>query len=132
VDHKLEKLLRQCVYSAVTGNPDTNDADRLRLDPALLFSLGLPADGSGEVLASQASIARFLNERRAEELESMSEWFLDFYLETYSGPKRFTLYFDGTAKETHGRQEGAIYRGGVYGVETRLKRPQFSECSREL
>ncbi len=117
IDHNNVKLLKQCVLLTATGNPDTNDADRFRYDPALLVALGLDVDGSDGALASQASISRFLNSVDAKGLDKLADWLLEFYLRHKKKPKRLYLYADGTAVETFGTQEGSIYRGGKYGKE---------------
>jgi hypothetical protein len=117
IDYNKLTLLKQCVLLTAAGNPDTNDADRFRFDPALLVALGLDVDGSSGGLASQPSICRFLNSVTAEELDALGDWLLEFYLRQKPKPKRLFLYADGTAIETYGSQEGAVYRGGKYGIE---------------
>lgn len=109
IDYNKLALLKQCVLLTATGNPDTNDADRHRLDPSLIECL------SGEMVASQPTVARFLNKITRDDLEALSDWFLDFYMRHHQVKRRrIYLYCDGTAVEAHGTQEGAIYRGGKY------------------
>jgi hypothetical protein len=117
IDHNSVKLLKQCVLLTATGNPDTNDADRFRYDPALLIALGLDLDGADGGLASQSSISRFLNSASSDALDLLADWLLEFYLRHRKRPKRLFLYADGTAVETFGTQEGAVYRGGTYSKE---------------
>ena len=117
IDHNNVKLLKQCVLLTATGNPDTNDADRFRYDPALLVALNLDMDGADGGLASQSSVSRFLNSATAEALDKLADWLLEFYLRHTKKPKRLFLYADGTAVETFGTQEGAVYRGGSYHKE---------------
>jgi hypothetical protein len=117
IDHNNVKLLKQCVLLTATGNPDTNDADRFRYDPALLVALNLDIDGADGGLASQSSVSRFLNSATAEALDKLADWLLEFYLRHTKKPKRLFLYADGTAVETFGTQEGAVYRGGTYRKE---------------
>lgn len=115
IDYNKLQLLKQCVFLTTTGNPDTNDADRHRLDPALIEALGLE---EGESVASQPTVCRFLNEISKEDLEGMAEWLVEFYLRNHAvKPKRVYLYADGTAVETYGKQEGAVWRGGKYKKE---------------
>jgi hypothetical protein len=117
IDHNNIKLLKQCVLLTATGNPDTNDADRFRYDPSLLVALNLDIDGNDGGLASQATVSRFLNSATAESLDRLADWILEFYLRHAKRPKRLFLYADGTAVETFGSQEGAVYRGGTYQKE---------------
>ena len=114
IDYNKLLLLKQCVLLTATGNSDTNDADRYRFDPACLTALGLNVDGSEGGLASQPSISRFLNDATAEELDALADWLLEFYLRHRPKPKKLYLFADGTAVETFGTQEGAVYRGGKY------------------
>ncbi len=110
------KKLNQCVMLTVTGNPDTNDADIFRYDPALLEALEVDPEGGG--LASQPTIVRFLNNITKEELDALADWLLEFYVRQHdSNPRRIYLYADGTAVETYGKQEGTAYRGGKYKKE---------------
>ena len=46
IQHTLPALLRQAVLSRLAGYEDTNDADRLRVDPAMRYSVGGRAKGS--------------------------------------------------------------------------------------
>lgn len=117
IDYNKAQLLKQWVLLVATGNPDTNDADKLRYDPSLMVSLGLDPDGS-EGLASQPTMARFLNDAKEADLEAMADWLVEFYMREHQKcPRRIYLYCDGTAIETYGKQEGAIYRGGKYKKE---------------
>jgi hypothetical protein len=45
--HSLTTLLRQSIYSRLTGYEDLNDADRLRFDPALAATTTAPSSGGG-------------------------------------------------------------------------------------
>lgn len=109
-------LLKQIVFLAATGNADTNDADKFRFDPACLVSMGLDPDDT-DGLASQPTISRFLNEIDEDDLEGLADWLVDFYLKHKKPSRRIYLYCDGTAIQTYGKQEGAIYRGGKYKKE---------------
>lgn len=118
VDHKAYDILLQRACQIGIGFPDGNDADFLRLDPAILQALdrhpiwGLP-------VASQETIARFeakaLNKANVEHAKDL---FMDHYLEhNKKRPKRVELDLDGSMVKTYGAQEGAIYRGGKYSHE---------------
>ena len=115
VDYNKFQLLKQCVLLTTVGNADTNDADKFRMDPALIEALELK---DGESVASQRTVARFLNDVTQKDLEGLANWLLEFYIRNHGVPrKRVYLYADGTAVETHGKQEGSTHRGGKYKKE---------------
>lgn len=115
IDYNKFQLLRQCVLLCAAGYSDTNDADKFRMDPALEEALELE---DGERVASQRTVTRFLNKVTQGDLEGLADWLLEFYLRNQSVKrKRVYLYADGTAVETHGKQEKATYRGGKYKKE---------------
>lgn len=115
IDYNKFQLLKQCVLLCATGNADTNDADKFRLDPALIEALELE---EGESVASQRTVSKFLNDVKQGDLEGLADWLLEFYLRNHPvARKRIYLYADGTAVETHGKQEGATFRGGKYKKE---------------
>jgi len=111
------RLLRQCVLLTATGNADLNDADKLRHDPAYAKVLGKAEDGRNQ-LASEPTMARFFNDMTLQELDDLEDWLVEFYLQNHRVmPRQIYLYFDGTAVQTYGKQEGATYRGGTYSKE---------------
>lgn len=115
IDYSKFQLLKQSVLLCATGNSDTNDADKFRFDPALIEALELEG---GESVASQRTVSKFLNDVTQEDLEGLADWLLEFYLRNHQVPrKRVYLYADGTAVETHGKQERATFRGGKYKKE---------------
>ena len=56
-DHSLLQLLRQRVYQVAAGYEDCNDADHLRVDPALRLALGKEHESG----AGQSALSRFEN-----------------------------------------------------------------------
>ncbi len=56
-DHSLLQLLRQRVYQVAGGYEDCNDADHLRLGPALRLALGKELENG----AGQSALCRFEN-----------------------------------------------------------------------
>ena len=59
IEHTLEELLAQRVFSIACGYPDANDAARLAADP--IHKLLLDRDPIGGGLASQPTLSRFEN-----------------------------------------------------------------------
>src|SRR5580698_5801053 len=58
--HTLTALLRQSIYSRLAGHEDVNDAERLRVDPALRAVVG--DRGKNTPAASTSEMARFETE----------------------------------------------------------------------
>ncbi len=56
--HSLVQVIRQQIYQIAAGYEDCNDADDLRIDPALRLAMGKNHD----LAASQAMLSRFVND----------------------------------------------------------------------
>lgn len=110
-DHSLLQLLRQRVYQIGAGYEDCNDANPLRVDPALRLSLGK----EHELASSQPTLCRFENEILATEqglkaLEAGLSSCADTLLRRRN-KKRIILDVDSTNDPVHGRQECASFNG---------------------
>jgi hypothetical protein len=110
-DHSILQLLRQRAYQVGAGYEDCNDADQLRVDPALRLALGKAHDFA----ASQPTLCRFENEVLATDqglkaleagLSSCAEALL-----RRRNKKRLILDVDSTDDPVHGNQESAAFNG---------------------
>jgi len=110
-DHSLLQLLRQRVYQMAAGYEDCNDADYLRVDPALRLALGREHDSG----AGQSGLCRFENNILATEdglkaLEDGLSRSADTLLRRRN-KRRLILDVDSTEDPVHGKQEGAAFNG---------------------
>ena len=69
--HTMVALLRQAVLGRLAGYEDTNDADRLRLDPAMRYAVG--GHAKKKLGASTSEMSRFETEMltASENLEAL-------------------------------------------------------------
>src|SRR5579872_595468 len=117
IDHNKFDVVFARVVQIAGGLPDGNDAQVVRTDAALKKALGRdPEEGLDG--PSQPTYSRFENEVDDEDLNKLFDFLLDYYINTHRKvPRRLVLYADGTAVEAHGKQQGAVYRGGKYKKE---------------
>jgi hypothetical protein len=109
--HSLLQLLRRRVYQVAAGYEDCNDADYLRVDPALRLALGKEHDSG----ACQSGLCRFENDILATEdgikgPEAGLGRFADTLLRRRN-KSRLILDVDSTKDSVHGKQEGAAFNG---------------------
>jgi len=115
IDHSLEELLAQRVFSIACGYPDANDAARLAADP--IHKLLLDRDPiEGTDLASQPTLSRFENAVGPKELYRLSETLAASVLRRHAGRlrgrvRRVTLDLDPTDDPTHGAQQLSFFNG---------------------
>jgi hypothetical protein len=110
-DHSLLQLLRQRVYQVAAGYEDCNDANHLRVDPALRLALGKEHDSG----AGQSSLSRFENKilatgRGLRALEENVSRSADTLLRR-TNKRRLIIDVDSTEDPVHGKQEGAAFNG---------------------
>jgi len=110
-DHSLLQLLRQRVYQVAAGYEDCNDANHLRVDPALRLALGKEHKNG----AGQSSLSRFENKilatgRGLRALEENVSRSADTLLRRRN-KRRLIIDVDSTEDPVHGKQEGAAFNG---------------------
>ena len=110
-DHAMLQLLRQRVYQVAAGYEDCNDANHLRVDPALRLALGKEHESG----ASQSALCRFENKILAtgqglKALENAISRSDDTLLRRRN-KRRLIIDVDSTEDPVHGKQEGAAFNG---------------------
>ncbi len=111
--HALVALLRQSIFGRLAGYEDVNDAERLRLDPAMRYLIGNKANS--KIGASSSEMARFETEQLATEenleaLADLSGHWVDRVHERV-GLKTLALDMDSSDSPTFGQQEGSTFNG---------------------
>src|SRR5512147_1655273 len=104
--HSLTALLRQAIYGRLAGYEDLNDAERLRVDPALRIVVGGRARDS--MAASTSEMARFETETlttkaNLNQLMDLSGLWID-RARHHRKLTRLVLDMDSSVSETYGRQ----------------------------
>ena len=111
--HSNTALARQSIFGRLGGYKDTNDADRMRFDPAMRYVVGGRA--REKLGASSSEMSRFETEilTRPENLEvlmDMSGWWIDRVRDSL-GMSEVILDMDSSESPTHGHQEGSAFNG---------------------
>jgi hypothetical protein len=111
--HQLMGLLRQSIYSRLGGYEDTNDAERLCVDPAMRHLIGGRAKDHNA--ASTSQMGRFETEILAQPnnlkaLMSLPRKWVD-QVRVRKPVTKLILDMDGSDSPTYGRQEGSAYNG---------------------
>jgi len=111
--HELVGLLRQSIYSRLGGYEDTNDADRLAVDPAMRQVVGGRAKDHNA--ASTSQMGRFETEiltqpNNLEVLMSLPGQWVD-QVRLGKPLTKLILDMDSSDSPTYGNQEGSAYNG---------------------
>ncbi len=111
--HTVLVMLRQGVYGRLAGYEDVNDADRLRVDPAMRRVVGGRA--KEKEAASTSEMSRFESKMLSSSenltaLMNLSGTWIDSVHECSSLDK-LILDLDSSVSETHGEQQGSAYNG---------------------
>ena len=111
--HGLAALLRQSIYSRMAGYDDTNDAERLCVDPAMRHIAGGRAIERSA--ASTSAMGRFETEiltqsKNLELLMNLAGEWIDRVRQRKS-LKQIILDMDSSVSPTYGNQEGTAYNG---------------------
>jgi len=111
--HEMVALLRQSVYSRLAGYEDTNDAERLAVDPAMCQVIGGRA--TDRQAASTSQMGRFETEilttrKNLKALVNLPGMWVDRIRQRRPLDK-LILDLDSSVSETYGRQEGSAYNG---------------------
>jgi Transposase DDE domain group 1 len=111
--HGLVALLRQSLFSRLAGYEDLNDAQRLRVDPAMRTVVGGRA--RDHAAASTSEIGRFEIEtlttrENLNRLMDLPGRWID-RAHRHRKLTRIVLDMDSSVSETYGQQQGSAYNG---------------------
>jgi len=113
IRHSMVGLLRQSVYGRLAGYEDTNDAERLSVDPSMRYVVGGRA--RAKQAASTSQMGRFETEVLTQRkdlaaLTDLSGRWIDAVHQA-RGVREIVLDLDSSVSETYGQQEGTAYNG---------------------
>ena len=104
VEHSIDKLLKQRVFTLMQGYEDCNDVEYLQKDPLL-------ADILGGDMASQPTLSRFENSVDKRGLFELCHSWVDRYVDSLEARSEIIIDIDATDDPTHGRQQLSMFHG---------------------
>lgn len=132
IEHTVEELLAQRIYSLALGYEDLNDHDQLRRDPLLASVVGKSdptgnerrrVTDRGNALAGKSTLNRLelrtddpekdgRYKKIAANDEKIEEFFVNVFLQAHrKAPEQIILDLDATDDLLHGQQEGRFFHG---------------------
>ena len=114
IEHPLQDLFRQRVFSIGLGYADCNDSARVGQDPAMKLVCGRRTDDDRS-LASQPTLSRFEHGLSGREVASLGRGLEEMAIERLSRRSRrsrlVTIDLDPSVDPTHGQQPFAFFNG---------------------
>jgi len=109
VRHELAEMIRYRALLIAAGDPDGNDCDALKADPAFKMAVGrLPESGAD--LCSQPTISRLENLPGPTALKRMMAAMVELFCDSFDQvPRRILLDIDDTEDRVHGGQQLALW-----------------------
>jgi hypothetical protein len=109
--HSLVQIVRQRVYQIAAGYEDCNDAEFLRIDPALRLAIGKNhKTGAGQSMLSRLENDVLGNAAGIDALDAALTRSTDALLRR-KNRRRLIIDLDSTEDPAHGKQEGVAYNG---------------------
>ena len=111
--HSMVALMRQSIFSRLAGYEDTNDAERLSVDPTMRYVVGGRACERNA--ASTSQMGRFETEVLSQEenllaLAKLPGMWVE-RLRQHRAMRELILDMDSSVSETYGEQEGSAFNG---------------------